>query len=415
MKSSLALAALTTATACGALYAAPPKDSPFGAATEGLHGQVRTRTEFIKKSFADSVDPTLSTGLRSRLSYTATPSEVVSLKFELQDSRGFGSEPAAVAANPATSTIGDAKGVDLLQAYAKAMIGQAEVVLGRQKMSLGSGRFLSTLEWHPYSRAFDGVSLNSPIATGNLTAFSFLPNDPMGAESHLWLSGLYFTQPLTPDIGLDVMAFLDHADMPVPVAPTGYSLIYVGEKISGKVGPITFEEEFIYQLGTVDPDGTDLSSQAFQLGVRVGSSVGKLSGNLGFDMMSGDDDATDDATNTYRANYFFGHAFFGWMDYFLVNPPAGVMDARADVSLGLFDINGKTGKAMVQGHYFMPAAGEGDPYGIEIDAELHFGLFPKSNIVIGAAAFIPDAAPPGFANVDDAPAYFFYLMPIFNF
>ncbi len=414
-KAFTALTAITAFAAIETAVAAPPKDSPFGAATEGIHGQVRTRTEFLDKDHLDSTDATLSTGLRTRLNYTATPSEVVSLKIELQDSRNFGSEPAAVPANPATSTIGNSMGVDLLQAYAKAMIGQAEVVLGRQKMSLGSGRFLSTLEWHPYSRAFDGVSANIPIATGNLTAFSFIPNDPAGTDSHLWLSGLYYNQPLIPGLDLDLQAYFDHADMPAPGTASGYSLIYVGEKVSGKFGMITFEEEFIYQLGTLDPDGTDLSSQAFQLGVRVGATAGKISGNLGFDMMSGDDDATDDVSNTYRANYYFAHAFYGWMDYFVVNPPMGVMDFRADISAGLFDVNGKTGKAMLQGHYFMPAAGDGDPYGIEIDGELHFGLFPKSNIVLGAAVCIPDAGMPGFANPDDTPSYFFYLMPIFNF
>src|SRR5690606_29776256 len=113
--------------------------------------------------------------------------------------------------------------------------------------------------------------------------------------------------------------------------------------------------------------------------------------NLGVDAMSGDDDATDDVNTLYRANYNFGHAYFGWMDYFLANPRFGVIDYRADVALPVWKSGARSAKAIAQYHYFTPQnapSGADDAYGQEIDAELHLGLFPKSNIVVGAAVFL---------------------------
>ena len=54
-----------------------------------------------------------------------------------------GQEPAA-ANNPASASVGNMKGVDLLQGYVTVEHGGTRLALGRQKMSLGAGRFLST-------------------------------------------------------------------------------------------------------------------------------------------------------------------------------------------------------------------------------------------------------------------------------
>ena len=73
-----------------------------------------------------------------------------------------------------------------------------------------------------------------------------------------------------------------------------------------------------------------------------------------------------------------------------------------------------------------------DAYGQELDAEVHVAWFPKSNIVLGAALFIPDdgafrlpAASQAFVptataklvdkNTTRENGYFLYFMPTFNF
>jgi hypothetical protein len=140
--------------------------------------------------------------------------------------------------------------------------------------------------------------------------------------------------------------------------------------------------------------------------------------------MSGDDDATDDTYKTYRANYYFAHAYFGWMDYFVANPRYGVVDYRADVDALLWKGETRSATLKAQYHYFTPQSapsGDDAAYGQELDAEVHLSLYPKSNVVLGAGIFVPGgsayklgAAKLGSTNPDKT-GWFLYFMPVFNF
>jgi|GEM_PF-1411761 len=412
--------------------AAPPADSPFDASPSHRYGQVRTRTEYNSKNMADTSanKAALSTGLRTRLGFSTNPSENVQLKVELQDSRNFGSEPRG-ATSPASASVGNSKGVDLLQGYFAITQGDFQLALGRQKMSLGSGRFLSTLEWHPVSRAFDGVSFNWGFEPGNLTGFFYTVADdsPAAIKDAAAVGGLYYSHSIKPGVTADVFGFYDMSRLPSTYAgdvALNYDLVYFGERFAGKFGMFNFEEEFIWQGGEMATATGDMTNAAFQFGLRAGATIGTSNITLGLDGMSGDDKATDDEIHTYRANYFFGHAYFGWMDYFLNNPKSGVMDYRIDASIPFLpNAAGKPTMVFKPAyHFFTPQAapsGMDDPYGQEIDAELHITYFPKSNIVLGAGVFIAgDGAinMPGSgltAGKDDKPGLFLYFMPIFNF
>ena len=86
-----------------------------------------------------------------------------------------------------------------------------------------------------------------------------------------------------------------------------------------------------------------------------------------------------------------------------------VADIRLDAALALGEKQPKACWPLL-----LPAAskeGMDDPYGTEIDAEIHGKWFAKSKIVLGAATFIPN----GDRYNDGKPAYSFYFMPIVNF
>ncbi len=418
------------------LQAAPPVESPYNTPQPPFYGQVRLRTEYDSKDVRDTLPnkPFLSTQMRSRIGFLASPSMNTEVKVEMQDVRNFGSEPtpAASAANPATASTGNAKGVDLLQGYFSIEEGIFKTVMGRQKMSLGAGRFLSTLEWSPTSRAFDGLSFNLNLDPGNLTGVAYLVKDTSAVitKDRLLLSGLYYTHQITPDITGDVYGFYDQSRLGTTyagVTSSNYDLQYYGERVAGKVSVITFEEEFIWQGGELYVKNNNLSSAAFQLATRIGYANGPIKVNAGVDMMSGDDDSTDSDLKSYRANYYFAHAYYGWMDYFITNPKYGVIDYRLDADIALFP--NATGNPRVtikpQYHYFTPQAaptGLDDPYGQEFNLELHVGLYPKSNIVLGAAVFLPGdmaKALPAAKITNKAfssqPGWFLYFMPTFNF
>lgn len=424
-------AVLAGALSALSALATPPPDSPFGGSPASRYGQVRTRTEYDGKAMADAAsnDPYLSTQLRTRLGFTASPSEMIGIKVELQDSRTFGQEPSA-AGNPAAASVGNMKGVDLLQSYATLQFGDLKAALGRQKMSLGSGRFLSTLEWHPYSRAFDGLAANYEMEPGNLTALAYLVRDTSAAmvDDRDILYGLYYNHRISVDLGADVFAFYDQGKLPSAaggVSARNSDLVYVGERIAGKAGVIAFEEEFIWQAGELYSN-KDLTSAAFQLGLRLGYAAPLFKVNAGLDMMSGDDDPADSDMKTYRALYNFGHYYFGWMDYFLANPAYGVADYRLDADIGFLPNPAGAARLSLkpQYHYFLPQSapsGADDPYGQEIDLELHVTAVPKTNFVFGAGLFLPgdDAYLLPAAKLNkgqsDRPGFFLYFMPVFNF
>ncbi len=419
----------------GLSLGAVPAESPYSTPQAPFFGQVRTRTEFDSKDVRDTTanHPFFNTQLRSRLGFTAVPSQKVEIKVEVQDVRFMGSEVPPTATNAATATTANSKGVDLLQGYVAVEEGNFKTALGRQKMTLGAGRFLSTLEWSPTSRSFDGWSANYKVGdVGNLTALSFLVRDTNTAakDDRLLLSGLYYSHQITPDLVAEAYTFYDQSRLPTVHSDTttlNYDLTYLGERVAGKVSLFAFEEEFIYQLGDANVKGVNKSNAAFQLATRAGVVMGNYKANLGLDMMSGDDTPGDNEIHTYRANYYFAHALYGWMDYFVTNPKYGVMDIRVDADVGLLPAENGNPRVTLKPayHYFTPQAapsGQDDAYGQEFDLEAHLALYPKSNIVLGAALFIPGdgasklpAAKITNSSFSTQNGYFLYFMPTFNF
>lgn len=409
-----------------------PAESPFVQSQPGMAGQLRLRTEYDGKALAETSGnrPLLSTGLRARLAYTARPSDRAEIKLELQDARVFGSETPANPAVPATATVANSHGTDLLQAYARLQAGSVQAALGRQKLSLGSGRFLSTLEWHPVSRAFDGASFHYDRGGGGLTGVAFLVRDSSERKTgdRDWLAGLFYAHTLSTALSAEAYAFYDQTRLPSDqggVAARNFDLAYFGERLAGKAGVLAYEEEFIWQAGEIRTD-RDLTSAAFQLALRLGAVLGPHRANAGVDIMSGDAEPADHSARGYRANYYFAHAYFGWMDYFASNPGYGVIDYRLDGDFAFLpDPQGKARMSLrPQYHFFAPQdapAGRDDPYGQEFDLEMHGFLFPKSDWVLGAGIFLPGdgaarlpAAGLG-AGQDSRPGYFLYFMPVLNF
>lgn len=437
----LVRAALGTVLMAAAAQATPPEGSPYTVPQPAFFGQVRPRTELDHKALSDTSanKSLLSTHLRTRLGFVATPSLNVEIKVEFQDTRVFGTEPGTAAA-PHTASTGNLKGLDLLQGYIAVQEGPVKGVLGRQKMQLGAGRYLSTLEWAPYSRSFDGVSANWSMESGDLTAFSYLVSDSTNATTgtaqtkpatgdRLLLSGIYYNRKFSDLLTAEAGLFHDQSRLLTVYSgdtSTRYDLVTVSERVFGKFNIFAFEEEFLWQTGKMHHK-VSRDVAAWQLALRAGIVLPKIKANVGVDAMSGDDDQADHDYNTYRANYYFAHAYFGWMDYFVANPRYGVVDYRADVDALVWQGETRTASLKAQYHYFTPqnAPSTADkPYGQEIDAELHLGLYPKSNIVIGAGVFLPGDGAYKIAGAvskltsaaqNTSPAYFFYFMPTFNF
>lgn len=383
----------------------------------GITGQVRLRANIDKKSADTSAFAKTYGELRSRLGATLAPGKKVLLKVEVQDSRMLGTEPD----DAQLATVSSAKGVDLHQGYGSIQLGMFNTTLGRQKVAVGSQRLISSLEWHNVARVFDGVQMglqfNNNMA---LNAYGFVVNNLLveNVNDMIILSGLHFNGNFSELFGMEAYFFNDMREgavAPLPIRP--WNLFYPGVRVKGQIGIFAYEEEFIFQVGTLPNDVNSFGFyNASRLGVRLKNKISILAG---LDILSGDDLTSTDKNERYFASYFFAHTYFGWMDYFIVNPQPGVMDIRLDASIPI----GKMITVKPAFHQFLPLQDDftnnKDPYGTEIDLELHGTFFPKTKFIFGTGIFIPGDGANNTVNVAargvDEVAYYFYFMPIFNF
>jgi len=120
-----------------------------------LGGQIRTqfqaRSDFdFDSKGGDSLDFTI---LRTRVTVDADIDDHLRVFVELQDTRFFGIEG---------SVVGNISGFDIYQAFTEFRDLWDEpfsIYVGRRTMSYGDQRLISSLDWHPYGRSWDGIWL----------------------------------------------------------------------------------------------------------------------------------------------------------------------------------------------------------------------------------------------------------------
>ncbi len=115
--------------------------------------------------------------------------------------------------------------------------------------------------------------------------------------------------------------------------------MYLGGRYKASFEDLFLEEKFIFQAG----EKGEQKSKIYQNALRLVYKLDKHKFSLGYDIMSGEDTETEQF-NTYLNNYAFAHAYFGWMDNFLVNGAntkdankvaRGVQDFRLDASIAV--------------------------------------------------------------------------------
>ena len=136
---------------------------------------------------------------------------------------------------------------------------------------------------------------------------------------------------------------------------------------------------------------------------------------LGIDYASGDADPGEGTFKAFNNLYYTAHKFRGFMDYFLLSNPSGLLDLylRGKVEPGrgwllLADI-----------HYFNTAADPAnDPIatsrnlGWEIDLTAWTVRIPGATFLTGGSIFLPST---GFGGEDAEPGYWLYTMFLVGF
>jgi Alginate export len=219
---------------------------------------------------------------------------------------------------------------DLQNAFADIIIpfgdddDQVTLRVGRQGLSYGRQRLVSTLPWSNSQRSWDGVKAIFEVNGWKIDSFytRFTPvkkydfNDWM-AGPDFW--GVYASTKLGEEksIGLDVYYLGLETDDPKTINGTSgvEERHTIGARIWGKFGESNFgyDAEGAYQFGDLGSADINAYMIATEFYYQFDSEW-QPKVYVGFDYSSGDDSAGDGDVETFNQLFPLGHAFNGYMD-----------------------------------------------------------------------------------------------------
>jgi hypothetical protein len=285
-----------------------------------ITGQVRVQGEdHLDSDFDDDEGDALEfVRLRTRVMFDATVLEWLRALVKIQDSRSFGEEHGV---------LGDLEGVDLKEGFVdiRGLFGVEclDFRIGRQEMKYGNQRLISTLDWHPVGRSWDGFRLMYDGDRFHTHLFitrideRFLVGGQDESEDFL---GLYGWWDVAEKHVLDLyVLFRRNQDADDIVGEDGAggdeSLWTLGARFEGALDGFDYVAEAAFQTGDFAND--DVSAFMFEagLGYTFSDWPGKPRIGASWVYASGDDDPTDGDRETFDPLYTFGHFYLGYMDF----------------------------------------------------------------------------------------------------
>ena len=349
-------------------------------------GEVNARSEFrngFKKPILESQDPAFFTEQRTRL-YFNFKADKYEFQVTLQDVRTWGANRQIYKEENAIFGVVDAWGRYYLS-------DNFSVKAGRQMISYDNQRYFGGLEWAMQGRRHDallflyekdGLKVHFGGAFNQTqTPFEYarlVGTDYLGVANYKHMEFGYLNKKWD-DASMSV--YLTNVGVESPADTSTYSKQTVGLMGMKKVGGLTLNGEFFYQMGDLNAT-TEISAFMFSASATMKTDVTPIT--LGFDYLSGTDTGSD-KMGSWSPDFGTNHAFYGFMDYFYVgNPHSGA---------GLQDIFLKTkfkfagGALLGHAHYLMAAADQeaydSKAFGTEIDLVYVKKLSPEITWKLG--------------------------------
>ena len=298
-------------------------------------GQIRLRSELDLKSFANERHGKNFNDLRTRLGFKFEPTDLAKIYIQFQDSRQLG--------NPSSGDLNSTDNVDLHQAYFDIKhVGHEYISVkgGRFEVNYGNQRVFGAVGWHNIGRSWEGLVASVTPENFQLDLFYLkkMEINSGGYNRDFDIIGLYG---MFKNAHLDVFTFYE-----LDADSNGYSQAKLKRYNFGAYYNNTFDLIDVtlqanYQLGEMPegqlPDTMIVDIAAFMVNGEFGYSFegkGKARLALGLDYTSGDDGTDSTKYKAYTNAYYTGHAFRGYMDYFLGSPATGLIDGifRAQAS-----------------------------------------------------------------------------------
>lgn len=195
-----------------------------------------------------------------------------------------------------------------------------KVIAGRQRINLGTQRFVGGVGWRQNEQTYDGLLINNRSFDNANITYAYVNNintifdGNTDTRSHF----LNYDWALSDSMDLDFYGyFLDFKEAPLSSTKTlGARFSYGGTSEL----PLFFNAEYAKQSEYED-NPSDLSTD-YQL-LEVGYKLQNWTFAVGQEVLGGDANASGQAFQTPLATK---HKFQGWADQFLVTPDAGIED-----------------------------------------------------------------------------------------
>jgi len=192
------------------------------------------------------------------------------------------------------------------------------ILAGRQNMRLGSGRLIDIREGPNVRLSFDMAQLNFKVDNTNIAGFFAIPvsqnegvfdNDFLDFDEYV--SALYWTQNWKENSSTDSYILNKYEENKMWNTGTATdNRTSIGLRHFGSWNNLTYDNEFVYQLGSFGDRNISAWTASFNIKHRF-----PLFGEVGIigikaEAISGDGDGTDNTLNTFDALYPRG-AYFG--------------------------------------------------------------------------------------------------------
>ena len=201
----------------------------------------------------------------------------------------------------------------------------ATVRLGRQGLSYGKQRLVSTLPWANSQRSWDGARVLLDTHGWQIDGFYTRYTPVIKYQLNDWrlgpdFWGVYATGKLGKDkkVGIDLYYLGLETDGSVTFnGTTGIEERHtIGTRLFGSFGDsgFSYDLEGAYQFGDVGTANVSAWMLASQIAYAFKDSDWSPKAYIGFDMSSGDDTPGDGDVETFNQLFPLGHAYNGYMD-----------------------------------------------------------------------------------------------------
>lgn len=195
-----------------------------------------------------------------------------------------------------------------------------KVIAGRQRINLGTQRFVGGVGWRQNEQTYDGVLINNKSINNTNLTYAYINNintitdGNVDTRSHF----VNYDWSLADNMSLNFYGyFLDFKEAPLSSTKT------IGARYSLKPTsdlPFFLNAEFAKQSEYEDnPTNLDADYQLLEVGYQMQN----INFIIAQEVLSGDDSISGQAFQTPLATK---HKFQGWADQFLVTPDAGIED-----------------------------------------------------------------------------------------